>query len=175
VGTAPGRYLLKAVLVAVLLTGLCAWPAHAWGGREGLLALGLAGAITLATATLAHALGRLIERATGGPKAGVQGAQAATTVRLLLTLAVSAPVLIVEPVPAVQFGVWLAIHYLAQLALELVVSLQELSQNHGPTGTPARSPQPEATLPSGSTETGSKAEGSTPEGVIEDARRGETE
>ncbi len=145
-----GRYLPKAILLAALVTGLCAWPANAWGGQPGLIALGIAGAIALTGAVVAHLVGRLMERLGTGPEAGAQGAQAAIAVRMLLTLGMSLPVFILEPVPPMQFAAWLGAHYLVQMVLEVFVSVKELSQNHAPTGTPARESQPEETLPSGS-------------------------
>ena len=51
---------------------------------------------------------------------------------LLLTLAISLPVLLIKPFPQIQFVVWLAANYLLHLALEVFVSLRDLGQNHGP-------------------------------------------
>jgi hypothetical protein len=144
-----GRYLPQAILLTALVTGLCAWPAHAWGGRLGLVALGVAGAMALTGAVVAHLVGRLLERMGTGPEAGAQGAQAAIAVRMVLTLGMSLPVFILEPVPPMQFAAWLGAHYLVQMVLEVFVSVRELSQNHAPTGTTARASQPEETLPSG--------------------------
>ena len=143
------HYLLKALLLAVLVTAALAWPFHAWMGSEGLIALAVAGALCLVGAAVAHLVGGLFERLGAGPEAGAQGAQIAIAVRMLLTLAMSLPFFLIDLFPTLVFGIALVAHYLAQMALEVFVSLRELSQNPTPTGAPARDPQPEAELPTG--------------------------
>ncbi len=150
-GPSTRRYLLLAFLLTVLVTAALAWPAHAWKGREGQLGLGLAGLICLIGAAAGRGIGSLMRGVSAGDDQAAQATQAAIGARLILTLALSLPVFVVKPVPMMPFAIWLGVHYLAQVVLEVFVSLRELGQNHRPTGTPARTPQPEAPLPSGST------------------------
>ena len=150
-GPSSRRYLLLALLLAVLVTGVLAWPAHAWKGGDGLLGLALAGLICMLGAVGGHLVGGLMRATNPAADAAPQATQAATGARLVLTLLLSIPVFVGKPVGTMPFAIALGIHYLAQMALEVFVSLRELGQNHRPTGKPARSPQPEATLPSGST------------------------
>ncbi|MDA1194413.1 MAG: hypothetical protein O2894_04445 [Planctomycetota bacterium] len=143
-----GRYLSLAVLLAVAVTAVLAWPFHAWAGDEGLAALGVAAAVCIVGALVGHGIGGLVARA-GPPENAPQATQLAITVRLLLTLALSLPVFLAAPVQTMPFGAALVVHYLAQMALEVFVSLRALGQNPGPHGTPARPPQPKATPPTG--------------------------
>jgi len=144
VRSATTRYLSQALSVTVLVTAAAAWPAHAWAGRAGLQALGLAAAICLLGALFGRIAAIAIAGLDPGPEAGPHGVQVGILVRLMTTLAMTLPVVLMEPVPPVPFAAWLGLHYLAQLALEVFVSLRELGQNHGPTRTPARASQPEA-------------------------------
>lgn len=145
------RYLLLAFALAVVLTAVLAWPAHAWQGAPGLFALGAAAAICFVGALAGRGVGALMQGMDPSGASAPTATQAAIGARLVLTLALSLPVFIAKPFPMVPFVIWLGAHYLSQMALEVFVSLRELSQNHGPTGTPARLSQPEAELPSGST------------------------
>jgi hypothetical protein len=76
----------------------------------------------------------LVRGVDGRPEAAPQAVQVAIAVRLLLTLALAAPLLLLEPVPALPLAAWLGLHYVAQLVLELFVSIRDLGQNPGPTG-----------------------------------------
>ncbi|MDJ0522446.1 MAG: hypothetical protein QNJ90_10290 [Planctomycetota bacterium] len=144
------RYLLLALLVTVLVTAALAWPAYAWQGSDGLLGLGLAAAICLLGAMGGRGVGGFVRVTQPGEDQAPLATQAAIAGRLVLTLILSTPVFILKPVEMMPFGIWLGVHYLAQMVLEVFVSLRELGQNRRPTETPARTPQPEATLPTGS-------------------------
>ena len=145
------RHLLLATTVTVVLAAACAWPAWAWQGSEGLAALGIAAVVCLAGAVAGRLLGMLVRSTDASPRGAVTATQAGMAARLVVTLLLSLPVLLGRPFDVKPFVVWLGVQYLAQLALEVFVSLRELGQNRGPTGTPARMSQPEAELPSGST------------------------
>ncbi len=157
-GPSTRRYLLLAFGLALLVTAALAWPAHAWKGGEGLLGLGLAGLICLFGAAAGRAVGGLVQATGPAEDQAPQATQVAVGARLVLTLLLSLPVFILKPVDTMPFSIWLGVHYLAQMVLEVFVSLRELSQNHGPTETPARTPQPEAQLPSGSNTAASSVE-----------------
>ena len=150
---------LAAAAIPALLVIVVLWRWRA-GATDGLIALGIAGGLCLLGAALAHLVGRLVERLGAGPEAGAQGAQLAIAVRMLLTLAMSLPFFLIDIVPTLPFGIALVAHYLAQMALEVFVSLRELSQNPTPTGASARAPQPEAGLPTGPQATSTAEDGS---------------
>jgi hypothetical protein len=131
-----GRELLRHTL-QILLTaaGVCvvlAWPAHLWKGPPGWAALGLAAGVTVMGALVGRVLMLALRRMDTGPEAGPRATQAGIGGRLLATLALTLPVIVAKPVPAVPFVAFLAVQYLAQLVLEVFVSLRELGQNHGP-------------------------------------------
>ena len=109
-----------------------AWPAWAWGGEAGLRALGLAGLICLLAAAAARLVTAALKGLSTDASAAPQAIQAGIGVRMILTLAASLPVFLTHWVPTKQFVVWLGLHYLTQLALEVFVSMRELGQNHGP-------------------------------------------
>ncbi len=141
---ATSRYLLQALALAVLVTAAAAWPAQAWRGQRGLLALGLAGSICLLGAVVGRLASPALVRLDTSADAGPHRVQIGILVRLLVTLALTLPVILLEAVPALPFAAWLGVHYLAQLVLEVFVSVRELGQNHGPTRMPARPSQPGA-------------------------------
>jgi len=143
VGSATTRYLCQATLLAAAVTAVCAWPAHAWAGGPGLAALGIAAGVCLLGAVIARGAAKALQGLDPSDDAGARGVQAGIAVRLLATLGMTLPIIVWEPVPAMPFAAWLGAHYLAQLALEVFVSLRELGQNHGPNGTPAQDLQPE--------------------------------
>ena len=145
------RYLLLAVGLAALVTAALAWPAHAWKGSQGLLGLGLAALICLIGAAAGRGVGGLVQATAPTEDQAPQATQVSVGARLVLTLMLSLPVFILKPVDTMPFSIWLGVHYLAQMVLEVFVSLRELGQNHRPTGTPARTPQPEGPLPTGTT------------------------
>jgi len=132
VGRSLPRQMLPILALSVGIFAACAWPAHAWGGRAGLAALGTAAGICFIGALVARVAGEVLRRLDSGDDAGPRAVQAQMGVRMLVTLAISLPVLFIEPFPRIQFGVWLAANYLLHLALEVFVSLRDLGQNHGP-------------------------------------------
>ena len=134
-----GRSILRqvaiATLVAVCVCVVLAWPAYAWSGGPGLAALGLAGAVCVLGALVGRTVAAALGRMDTGPDAGARAHQAGIVARLLATLALTLPAIVARPVPMAPFAAWLAVHYLAQLVLEVFVSLEELGQNHAPTAT----------------------------------------
>ena len=131
-----GRDLLRQILLVlalvVIVCCLAAWPAWAWGGEAGLQALGVAGVICLLAAAAARLVTALLKGLSSDASAAPQAIQAGIGVRMMLTLAASLPVFLTDWLPQKQFVVWLGLHYLTQLALEVFVSMRELGQNHGP-------------------------------------------
>lgn len=158
-GTTLGRYILMSASIAVLVAAVLAWPYQAWIGDAWLPTLALAGGICLIGAVIGHVVGRLAAGLYPAPDEGPKAVQVAMTARLLLTLALTLPAILMKWVPGMAFVVALGIQYLAQLALEVFVAVRELRQNHGPTGTPARHSQPEDDLPSGSNREGAVDDG----------------
>ena len=154
-----GRYLFLAALLAVLVTALLAWPYDAWIGDAWLPTLALAGGICLIGALAGRLAGRLLVGLNPAPDEAPKATQLAVAVRLILTLFLVLPAVLLRWVPGMPFVVALGVHYLAQMALEVFVALRELRQNHGPIGTPARHSQPEGNLPSGSNEAGAVEDG----------------
>ena len=146
------RYLLLATLLAVLVTALLAWPFEVWVGDAWLATVGLAGGICLIGAAAGRVAAVLLAGLNPAPEEAPKATQAAVAVRLLVSLFLVFPAIIWKWVPGTAFVVALAVHYLAQMALEVFVALRELRQNHGPTGTPARNSQPEGNLPTGTQE-----------------------
>ena len=63
------------------------------------------------------------------------------TTRLLATLFLTVPVMFFKPVPMPPFAAFLVVHYVAQLVLEVFVSLRELGQNHDPRRPPTKRPE----------------------------------
>ncbi len=163
--SSTARYLLRALLLAVLVSAALAWPAHAWQAEAGLAALGAAAGVCLLGAAFARVAAGAIGGLDPSPESAALAVQAGIGARLFLTLAIAVPVLVLEPFPRIPFAVFLGVHYLAQLGLEVFVSVRELSQNHGPTGRPARASQPEGGPPTGSLATNSEdAEADSAEG-----------
>jgi len=137
------RHLLLVFALALGVSALAALPAWAWGDQAGLRALGLAGLICSVSASAAHLAAAALRRLSTDERAGPQAVQVGIGVRLLLTLAASLPVILTHGVPQKQFVAWLGLHYLAQMALELFVSMRELGQNHGPIEEPPGEAGPE--------------------------------
>lgn len=134
------RQILQILGLSLGLFALCAWPAHLWGGREGLATLATAAGICLLGAVVARVAGEMLRRLDPGEDAGPRAVQASIGVRMLVTLVASLPILLIKPFPQIQFVVWLATNYLLHLGLEVFVSLRHLGQNHGPServGSPA--------------------------------------
>jgi len=134
------RQILQMLGLSLGLFALCAWPAHLWGGGEGLAALGAAAGICFLGAVVARGAGELLRRLDPGEDAGPRAVQASIGVRMLVTLVASMPILLIQPFPQIQFVVWLATNYLLHLGLEVFVSLRHLGQNHAPSeqvGSPA--------------------------------------
>ncbi len=126
------RALALSLLVAVAACALAAWPANAWAGREGLQALAWAGAIGWLAAVAGHLTAHLLTGLLPGPGAAIQALQAGMGVRLLITLIGATPIFLLKLVPTLPFTAWIALHYLAQLVLEVFVSLRIVGQNPGP-------------------------------------------
>lgn len=145
----PARRALASLLLAVLVTAACAWPAHAWAGAAGLQALLLAAAVCALGALGGHGVGALVRGVDPSPQAAPRATQASMAARLFLTLGLSLPVFLAGLAAKRPFAVWLGVHYLSQLALEVFASLRELGQNRGPNGTPARVSRPEVRPPQG--------------------------
>lgn len=152
--THPFRWFaLRALLVVAGVFAVAAWPAWAWAHREGLLGLGLAGALCLAGALVGHAVSRAVHRVLEGPTRGTSALNAGIGSRLLVTLALSLVVIIVEPFRLLPFAVWLLLYYVSLLALEVFVAVREFGQNPGSTrsigvdseeAAPAAAPDPNA-------------------------------
>jgi hypothetical protein len=123
------RHLLHVLAVAVAVSALAAWPAWLWGADTGLLALGLAAGVCLIGAVLGRVVLGLMLRLNDSPEGTSAAIQAAIGVRLLGTLVLCLPVVLAKWVPNLQLAVWLVLHYVAQLVLELFVLLRELGQN----------------------------------------------
>jgi hypothetical protein len=126
------RHVALAFGLAVAATGLLWWPADRWHGDGGVAALALSGALCALGALVGRVVTALIERASSDPAAGAIAVQAGIGTRLLVTLVLTFPVLLVKPVPMMPFTAFLAVHYVIQLVLEVFVSLRESGQNHGP-------------------------------------------
>lgn len=120
------------LLLALGVSAALAWPAHAWEGAAGLAALGLAAGVTLVGAVAGRLVLVALRKLDTAPDAGPRALQAGMAARLLATMALTLPVVVLRPVPGVAFVAFLGAHYAAQLVLELFVSLRELGQNHGP-------------------------------------------
>lgn len=113
--TFPG-YLLKATLVVVAVAAAAAWPVRAWAGDAGLVALTVASAVCL----LGAALGRLPRLFLGrGPDAILGASMAGVGVRLLGTLAIAAPLMLLSGLPLAPFAVGLILAYFSLLVLEV--------------------------------------------------------
>ncbi len=128
-GAVAGRAL--AIVVAVY--AVAAWPAHAWDGRDGLVGLGIAGLVCFVGALVGQLVQRAVYRVVEGPTRGVSALNAGIGSRLLVTLALSLVVIILEPFRLMPFAVWLLLYYLSLLCLEVFVALREFGQNPGST------------------------------------------
>jgi hypothetical protein len=126
------RAVLVPLAIALAVGAALAWPAWAWGGREGLAALGVAAAIGWLGAAVGHALRAWLARRLSGPGAAVSAVQAGMAARVLLTAFLALPFFLLDVFARVPFATWLVLHYLAQLVLEVFVSVRELGQNPGP-------------------------------------------
>ncbi len=138
------NHLLRPLLLTVLVAVVLAWPAWAWGGEMGLVALTVAGGICLIAAWLA-----LVPRLflSVGPQSDANESNAvlaATGVRLLATMVGALVVLMAKPFDTWQFIAWLAAFYSVHLVLEVFVSLRDLGQNHARSGTRDSETSPES-------------------------------
>ncbi len=128
------KHLLRALLVTVVVAAVLAWPAWAWGGRTGLVAMAVAGGICLLAAFLAL-LPRLFLAIAPPNDANASNAVLASTgIRLLITMLGALIVVMTRPFDTWQFTAWLGVFYSAHLVLEVVVSLRDLRQNHARSG-----------------------------------------
>ena len=123
-----GRFILKAFLVAAVVTAAAAWPAKALGGDDGLLALLWAGGVALLGAILGHVAALLIPE--GAPEAPAQAALVALGVRLLSTAGMALAIMVAGPVARLPFALWLALEYGALLVLEVGSSLASVRSDH---------------------------------------------
>jgi hypothetical protein len=102
----------------VALAAVGAWPTHAWAGVEGLVALAWAAGIALVGAVLGSAVGA-VAQVDGSFPARAQAALLGMAVRMFATLGGTLAVLLSRVVAArTAFAVWVAVLYLALLALE---------------------------------------------------------
>jgi hypothetical protein len=129
------RAFLHPLLVGLVTGLLFAWPAWAWNGELGLRMLAVAGGLAALGAALGQLAQVVLGRLLSGPSADLAAVQAGMGVRLLATAGMALPLFFTDAYPATPFTVWLGLHYLAQLVLEVFVSVRTLGQNPGP---PAR-------------------------------------
>jgi len=108
-------YLLKATVTVAAVTAAAAWPVHAWAGDEGLTALLIASAVGLVGAVLGH-LPHFFFR---GPDAVFHASMAGLGVRLLGTLAIAAPIMMLSGLPLLPFALGLVLAYFSLLILEV--------------------------------------------------------
>lgn len=131
-----GRPLSQQILQVFLLSLagflVFAAPAWFWTGAEGLAALGVAAGICFLGAAIGRLIAQLLERLDPAEDAGPRAVQAATAVRVVVTLMATLPVFLLKPFPMLPFVVWLAANYVVHLALEVFVSLRHLGQNAAP-------------------------------------------
>jgi hypothetical protein len=124
-GSSSLRFAGAATLTLVAIAAAGAWPTHAWAGPAGLAALGWAAGIALAGALLGFAVGAAAS-GDGSFEARAQAALIALGVRMFATLAGTLAVLVGGVVAArTPFAVWVAVFYLALLALETAVLVRE--------------------------------------------------
>ncbi|MDJ0972931.1 MAG: hypothetical protein QNJ98_00550 [Planctomycetota bacterium] len=128
-----GWFAVRALLVVVGCFAVVAWPAWAWDGTDGLIGLGLAAALCFVGALAGQGVVRVVYRAVEGPTRGITALNAGIGSRLLVTLALSLVVLIMEPFRLLPFAVWLALYYVSLLCLEVFVAVKEFGQNPGST------------------------------------------
>lgn len=126
-------YLLRATVLVAAITAVAAWPVRAWEGDEGLTAVLLAGAVSLVGAVLGR-LPHLFFRS--GPDAIFHASMAGLGLRLLGTLAIAAPIMMLSGLPLMPFALGLVLSYLSLLVLE-VCDLISLSRAD-PDGVPTR-------------------------------------
>jgi len=120
-------------LAVGLGTGLVLlWPAWAWNAGMGVQMLAVAGGLAALGATLGQLTHVFLGRVMQGPAAEITAVQAGMGVRLLATAGMALPLFFTDAYPNLPFTVWLAVHYLAQLVLEVFVSVRTLGQNPGP-------------------------------------------
>ena len=128
-----GWFAVRALLVVLGCAAVLAWPAWAWDGSDGLLGLGLAGALCFVGALAGQGVVRAVYRVVEGPTRGITALNAGIGSRLLVTLALSLVVLILEPFRLLPFAVWLLAYYVSLLCLEVFVAVREFGQNPGST------------------------------------------
>ena len=133
--------LLKALALVAALVAAAAWPAHALWGGMGLLAFAVAAGASL----VGFALGRLPHLLlTQGSDALFHAALAGLGARLLGTLAIAAPLMILSGLPLTPFAVGLLLSYLALLVLEVVDLVQASHRLEAGRAQSATGPQDEA-------------------------------
>jgi len=109
-------YLLKATLVVAAITAAAAWPVRAWAGDAGLTALLIASAVSLVGAALGRLPHLFFRR---GPDAIFHASMAGLGLRLLGTLAIAAPIMMLSGLPLVPFALGLVLAYFSLLILEV--------------------------------------------------------
>jgi hypothetical protein len=109
-------YLLKATLVVAAVTAAAAWPVHAWAGERGLTALLVASAVGLVGAVLGRVPHLVFTR---GPDAIFHASMAGLGLRLLGTLAIAAPIMMLSGLPLMPFALGLVLAYFSLLILEV--------------------------------------------------------
>lgn len=126
-------YAGKAFAVCAGVYALAAWPASLWDGRDGLVGLAIAGGLCFVGALVGQMVQRAVFRVSEGPMSGVNALNAGIGSRLLVTLALSLVVVMLEPFRLMPFAVWLLLYYVSLLCLEVFVALREFGQNPGST------------------------------------------
>mgnify|MGYP001821773971 CR=1 FL=1 len=135
-------YLLRATFTVAAVTAVAAWPVHAWAGDQGLTALLIASAVGLAGAVL----GRLPHLFFSGPDAIFHASMAGLGLRLLGTLAIAAPLMMLSGLPLMPFALGLVLAYFALLVLEvrdLVVLSRSASTAAAPHAAAPRAADPD--------------------------------
>lgn len=124
------RHLLKTLVLILALCLVAAWPVVALSGSRGLVAF-LLGA---AACWVGAALGRLPHLFFRGPDAIFHASMAGVGARLLGTMTVASPLLLISDLPRMPLAAGLVLAYLMLLVLE-VWELMALSRTL--TSTPA--------------------------------------
>lgn len=127
------RHLLKALLAVLALCGVAAWPIHALAGPRGLLAFGVGAGVGL----LGAAVGRLPHLFFKGPDAIFHASMAGVGARLLGTLVLAVPTLLLTGLPRLPLAAGLVLTYLMLLVLEVRDLLAISRAESGPAVPPA--------------------------------------
>ncbi len=135
---------IKSLAITLAITLLGAWPVHALWGPDGVIGLALGAAAALLGA-VAGRIPQLFFRQ--GPDALFHAAFAGVGVRLLATLVLAAPLMLLAPYPRESMAIGLVLTYLSLLIVEvrdlLVASRGEQTPTldrprHGHDGAPTR-------------------------------------